>query len=43
LLHCSNFRKVVPLAAFDRFDGCGHFAMWDQPKDAARVILEAVG
>jgi len=46
LLFPSQSRRAMaafPSAGLHWFDGCGHFPMWDQPRDAARVILEAVG
>ncbi|MGC2655052.1 MAG: alpha/beta fold hydrolase [Mycobacterium sp.] len=34
-------QNLFPDAALHWFDDCGHFPHWDQPGDAARLILEA--
>ena len=34
-------RELFPDATLHWFPGCGHFPHWDQPHDAARLILEA--
>jgi pimeloyl-ACP methyl ester carboxylesterase len=34
---------AFPDARLHWFDNCGHFPMWDQPKETVRVILDATG
>lgn len=34
-------QAAFPTARVHWFDKCGHFPMWDQPKETVRVILEA--
>ena len=36
-------KAAFPTARLHWFDNCGHFPMWDQPKETVRVILEATG
>ena len=34
-------KAAFPQAAVHWFERCGHFPMWDRPKECARVVLEA--
>ena len=36
-------QAAFPSARLHWFERCGHFPHWDQPEEAARVILETVG
>jgi pimeloyl-ACP methyl ester carboxylesterase len=36
-------QEAFPTANLHWFDKCGHFPMWDQPKETIRLILESTG
>ncbi len=36
----SRTQAAFPNARLHWFENCGHFPQWDQPDEAARVILE---
>ncbi|CUH40153.1 Dihydrolipoyllysine-residue acetyltransferase component of acetoin cleaving system [Jannaschia seosinensis] len=36
-------KEAFPSARLHWFENCGHFPMWDQPKETARLILDETG